>query len=44
MLKIDKYLNYGRSANGSTIGYVCVQCHDSEELNFLEYRKKNQVF
>jgi len=35
MSKIDKYLNYGRSDNGSTVGCVCVHCHDSDELNFF---------
>ena len=35
MLKIHKYLNYGRSANGSTIGYACEHCHDSKELSFF---------
>jgi len=36
----DKYLNYEKSRSGDTIGNLCLQCQDSEILNFsLEYRK-----
>jgi len=36
----EKYLNYEISTGGSTIGYVCVRCHDSKELNFFGVPKK----
>ena len=34
-----KYFNYGKSDNGSTIGFVCVHCYDSKDLNILDNEK-----
>ena len=36
----EKYLNYETSTSGSTIGNVCMHCHDSKELNFFGVPKK----
>jgi len=36
----EKYLNFETSTGGSTIGNVCMHCHDSKELNFFGIPKK----
>ena len=44
-LNVDKkkYLNYETSSSGSTIGNVCMRCHDSKELNFSGVPKNSIV-
>ena len=42
--KKEKYLNYETSANDNTIGYVCVHCHDSKELNFFGVSRKFKCY
>ena len=40
---MEKYLNYETSTRGSTIGNVCMRCHNSKELNFFGVPKNSTL-